>query len=362
MKVIHIESGRHLYGGAKQVSYLIEGLNQKGVNNILICPLHSAIEQKCQSSIKRCYPLPWGGDLDLRLIWRIRRILQLEKPDLVHLHSRRGADVLGGIAARWAGVPVVLSRRVDNPEPWLWAGLKYQLYNRVICISDAIKQVLSKAGIHENKLITVRSAVSPQDYLTKCNPMKLHDTFGLSSEDMLIGVIAQLIPRKGHRYLLEAMTGLISQYPSIKLIVFGKGKELQNLQDIARKLNIQPHVIFAGFWDDVADFIPCLDLVVHPALIEGLGIALLQAAGSGVPVVAVDSGGMKESVEHGVTGLLVKPANAKALFEAIDQLLSDRELRLRMGEAGRARIERSFTVDVMVEGNLAVYRELMQSS
>ena len=80
----------------------------------------------------RVFAIPMGGDLDLRLVWRIRRAIGDFQADLVHLHSRVGADVMGGIAGRLAGVPVVHSRRVDNPEPPWVVGLKYRLHDRVI--------------------------------------------------------------------------------------------------------------------------------------------------------------------------------------------------------------------------------------
>ena len=82
------------------------------------------------------------GDLDLLLVSRLTKIIREEKPDLIHIHSRRGADVFGGIAASWAGVPCVLSRRVDNREPRWSVPLKYRLYDKVIVISEAIGHVL----------------------------------------------------------------------------------------------------------------------------------------------------------------------------------------------------------------------------
>jgi glycosyltransferase involved in cell wall biosynthesis len=115
----------------------------------------------------------------------------------------------------------------------------------------------------------------------------------------------------------------------------------------------------AGFRDDLPQLLPCLDLLVHPALMEGLGVALLQAASAGLPIVAVDAGGMPEAVEDGVNGRLVPPGNDEALANAIHQLLADETLRRRMGESGREKMRRGFSVQQMVLGNLAVYRALL---
>ena len=91
---------------------------------------------------------------------------------------------------------------------------------------------------------------------------------------------------------------------------------------------------------------------------EGLGVALLQAAACGVPIVAGRAGGIPEIVEPGVNGELVNPGDAAALAEHVSRLLESEELRRRYGQAGRRRVERAFSIDAMVEGNLAVYRDL----
>ena len=94
----------HLYGGARQVAYLLAGLQQLGVESVLVCPIGSAIARSVREMGIPVYELPLRGDHDLPFIWKLMRILQRERPDLVHLHSRRGADILGGLAARLAGV------------------------------------------------------------------------------------------------------------------------------------------------------------------------------------------------------------------------------------------------------------------
>jgi glycosyltransferase involved in cell wall biosynthesis len=115
----------------------------------------------------------------------------------------------------------------------------------------------------------------------------------------------------------------------------------------------------AGFRDDLPGVLPCLDLLVHPATMEGLGVSLLQASAAGVPIVASNVGGIPEVVRDGVNGRLVPPADVPALTTASLELLADAALRARFAEAGRDLVRREFSTDQMVEGNLAVYRELV---
>ena len=105
--IVHVETGRYLYGGPLQVYYLLRGLTARGVRNILVCPQGSAIAHAA-AEVAEVRAMPMRGDLDVGFIRRLRRLLRAERPALLHLHSRRGADVLGGIAARLAGVPVIV--------------------------------------------------------------------------------------------------------------------------------------------------------------------------------------------------------------------------------------------------------------
>lgn len=358
MKVLHVEAGRYLYGGARQVVYLIEGLEQRGVNCVLVCPEGSAIGAEFRQRAGGLYEIPMGGDLDLGLIWRLRRIIRRERPDIVHLHSRRGADLLGGLAARLTGVPAVLSRRVDNPEATFWVQLKYRLYARVITISEGIFRVLVKEGVEPDKLVCVPSAVGPEAFHQVCDRHRFIHEFDLPDDVITLAVIAQLIPRKGHRYLLQIVPQLLVAFPALRLLLFGQGPLESELRQLVKELGCDEQVRFAGFRKDLPSLLPCLDLLVHPALMEGLGISLLQAAAAGVPIVAVNAGGMPEVVEDGHNGLLVPPAEPQALLEAVVRLLSDKHLRRQMGQAGRARVVSRFSVDRMVDGNLRVYEQI----
>ncbi|MGB5774274.1 MAG: glycosyltransferase, partial [Sedimenticolaceae bacterium] len=200
MKVLHVEAGRHLYGGAQQVLYLLEGLQRLGVENVLVCPTDSELAERARP-FGEVVMLPMRGDVDLGLIGRLRRRIRAHRPDIVHLHSRRGADVLGGVASWLSGVPCVLSRRVDNPESRLWVGLKYRLYAHVITISQGIRDVLLGEGLAATRVTCVRSAVDPQDWRQGCDRDAFLREFGLPDDAPVAGMIAQFIPRKGHRHL-----------------------------------------------------------------------------------------------------------------------------------------------------------------
>ncbi len=359
MKVLHVETGMNLYGGAKQVQYLLQGLQERGIENVLVSPRGSEIAKLAGNYIKRGYTPPMRGDLDLGFIFRLRQILKQERPDILHLHSRRGADTLGGIAGRLSAVQTILTRRVDNPESRFIAAIKYRLYDHVITISEGIRQVLLHEGVSAERLTCVHSAVDTHVWQAPCNRQTIGDAFGLHEHHIVIGVIAQLIERKGHRYLLEALPAVVAQHPNLKLLILGKGPLESAIHEQIVSLGLAEYVILAGFREDLESIIPCLDLVVHPALMEGLGVSLLQAASAGKPIIASRAGGMPEVVRDAENGLLVPPADVMALQQAMLHLLNDAGYRRRLGEQGRAFMASAFSIDAMVEGNLAVYQSIL---
>ncbi|MBK6655463.1 glycosyltransferase [Zoogloea sp.] len=358
MKILHVEAGKHLYGGARQVQYITEGLAARGIDSLLACPIDSEMSRQPPVGV-RVLPIRMGGDGDIGLAFRLARLIRAEQPDLVHLHSRRGADTWGGLAAKMAGVPCVLSRRVDNPESRLAVAIKYRLYDHVITISEAIRQVLLDEGLAADKVSCVRSAVDPAPFLAPVDPSAFRAEFRLPQDALVIGVVAQMIPRKGHRYLFSALPGLLERYPELQVLVFGQGPLLGELRGDVAARGLDGVVHFTGFRHDLASWIGGLDMLVHPAEMEGLGVSLLQAAAAGVPVITSRAGGLPEAVQDGVTGILCPPGDVDALAAAIDHLAGDPALRHQYGKAGRQRILAEFSIGRMVDGNLALYHQVL---
>jgi len=343
MKILHIETGMNLYGGGRQVVWILKGLADRGVENVLLCPAGSEIATaQFPAGVEVVY-VPMGGDLDLSFVPKAMAQIRHHRPDVIHLHSRRGADWLGGIAARLCRTPAVLSRRVTNPENRFAVPLKYRLYRRVITISDAIRQTLIDAGVDPAIIRVVRSAVAEPAADSGWTSERLRGEFDLDPDACVIGMAAQFIRRKGHEVLLEALPAVLAAQPSVRVLLFGRGP-LEEI--IARR-------------SDLDQLIACLDILVHPALDEGLGVIVLEASAAGVPVVSTRAGGIPEAVRENETGLLVPPGDADALADALIRLAGDADLRHRMGAGGAAQMRRDFSIDAMADGNLEVYREIL---
>jgi len=358
MRILHLEAGRHLYGGAAQVRYLIDGLTAARVDNVLVCPAGSALARTPPAA--HLLPLPLRGDLDLGMLPRLVRAVRATQPDLVHVHSRRGADLYGGLAAEIAGVPAVVTRRVDAAEPRWLARLKYRPYSTVIALSRAIEAQLAAAGVDAARVNRIPSAVDTGSYRPDAYARAgLLADFGLPRDALVVGVVAQLIERKGHDRLFSVLPELVRAEPRLRVLCFGRGPLERYLERKIEERGLAQIVQLLGFRDDLPQLLPGFDLLVHPAEREGLGLALLEAAAAGVPVVACAAGGVPDIVEDGVTGALVPVDDAAALRAAIARLLASPAERARLGTAGRIRAERRFGVTGLVTAHVSLYERVL---
>jgi glycosyltransferase involved in cell wall biosynthesis len=385
VKIVHIEAGRHLYGGAQQVAYLVDALAERGISNVVVCPRGAAIAGRVAASAE-VVEAPFGGDLDFTLPARLRSVLAKVDPDLVHVHSRRGADLYAGLAAggHW---PAVLTRRVDSAEWAPWARFKYTRYARVVAISRAVERALLAAGLPRERVQLVPSGVDAERYRPDPGARtRLLAAFSLPEDAFVAGVVAQLIPRKGHRELLDWIPSLAARHPRLVVLCFGRGPLAERIEREIAARGVERHVVLAGFRDDLPTLLPGLDALLHPATAEGLGVAVLEALACGVPVVASAVGGLVDVIEPGVHGLLVPcgahgvpaprgvegprgprgmqrpsvpPGERGAWIEALELLMTDPAARERFAAAGRRRVEEAFSAERMAEGTLAVYEAVL---
>jgi glycosyltransferase involved in cell wall biosynthesis len=248
---------------------------------------------------------------------------------------------------------------VDNTEMRLMAALRYRPFRRIVAISDAVAAMLAEHGVDPARITVIRDAVDTQALAVAPDRDRLHREFDLPADALVMAAAGQLIPRKGHRYLLQALADLRPDYPELRLILFGEGHLHNQLRAQAAALGLEAEVRFAGFRDDLDSLLSSVDILVHPALAEGLGVVTLKAAAAGVPVVGFRAGGLVEAIAEGETGLLVELGNVAALRDAIARLAGDRALRQQFGAAGRKRMQTEFSIATMTDKHVSLYESVV---
>ncbi len=183
----------------------------------------------------------------------------------------------------------------------------------------------------------------------------LRASFGAGPDTVIIGIVGRLTRRKGHHFLLEALSHSADDLPPWVLVVVGEGDEDEHLRKRAAELGLQEKVSFLGHREDATRLMYAFDCLALPSTIETMPFAIIEGMSAGLPVVASAIFGIPELIDHGRTGYLVQPGDVEDLRRRLNGLVRDAELRREFGRAGRRRYEERFTAAIMTGKTSAVY-------
>ncbi len=294
-------------------------------------------------------PLKIRGDFDPFTISHLYRLISREKIDFIWVNFNKDLR-LGGIAARLKRRPkIIWGMGVLLPETSLIHKITGRfLPDKIVVPSRSLKNQLKPfPWLRPDKIKVILNGIDLSCFdldLRKARE-KLFQNFNLDPKQFLIGVPARLVKAKGHIFLLQAIPEIVKLFPDTKFFFAGEGSEKEHLKDLAHQLNLDNHVIFAGYVREIFETMAGFDLLVLPSIIEPFGLVLAEGMALKKPIVATRVGGIPEVVEDKKTGFLVPPADCHSLAQAVITLREDRNLSSRLGEAGRKRVERFFSLE-----------------
>jgi glycosyltransferase involved in cell wall biosynthesis len=344
---------------------LREKLQESGIETIIV-PLDPQIADARKDTM--------GGKSLMRLgdvkqaftfIGQLSRELRQRKIDLIHTNSLK-SDLLGGLAGRWAGIPViwhVRDRIADDylPRPVVIAfRLAARIIpTRVIAISFATLSTLRLRRPGDLSPWNSRRFVVVHDG-TEVPPLPPPT----DENKLIVGLVGRISPWKGQNVFLQAIKLIRDQFPQARFQIVGSAMFSetayeQEVRQLCTSLGLDDVVDFMGFRDDVPDLISKMDLLVHASTVgEPFGQVILEGMATGKPVVATRGGGVPEFCEDGVTGLLVPMNDAPAMAAAMARFLSDRHLRIETGQRARQHVIDSFTIQHTAENVQKIYDQM----
>lgn len=285
-------------------------------------------------------------------ILELRRFFLNNKIDIVHTFQIQ-SDILGGLAARMAGVKFMLSMhesKIIEENISIIKQLFYRLTNKIIkkwfirttVISYGLRQELISGKFRPDDKIEV---IHPgYDLLEKYKFYK--PSFDkLKKGKPLIGIIGGLRREKGQCRFIAAMPFILQELPEARFIIVGKGWEEQRLKKQARKLNLDSRVNFTGWVEDIFPFLETIDIFVVPSEREGFGMVILEAFMLSKPVVASNIEGIKDIIDDGKNGLLVDTANPRLFANKILYLCNNPEKAILLGKNGYEKVTTQFTIE-----------------
>lgn len=312
--------------------------------------------------------------VDVVALWKLYRYMRREKFDIVHTHLAK-AGILGRVAARLAGVPIVVhglhgmvfndyQTWAVNRAYWAMQRLVDPLTDHYVTVSTVVTDMAVRAGIgSRSNHTTIYSGMELDWFITPgLDAEQAREQWGIPASAKVVGTIARMVPVKGYDFLFDAIPTILRGHPDAYFLLVGDGPLKDELLVRAKRMGLAERTVFCGLVprEEIPGALAAMDLMAHPARYEGLPRVLVQALAMGKPCVAFDADGTREVVISGETGYLIEPGDSDAFAEAVNALLSDPERRHRLGKAGRKRVDPAFRVETMVSETDRVYQELLQ--
>lgn len=340
------------WGGAETMTaVLTRGLQSRGHEVTLFCrpgaPLH-----KHMQGVVRCEPFLRGFDFNPRVLRRVWHGLRQYDPAVVFAIQVKDLRFTG-LVGRSLGIPLIYRHEIDRPlsTGWYRSIFSERLPTCILVNSEATKStILAGASTLEAK----RVAVVPNAVDVSASDQLQTAALPVPPDAPLVGYVGTWEPRKGTRELALAWPWVTAAIPSAQLVVAGSAAGPANDLHLRVMLEQVPNVHWLGRREDVSAVMKALDVLVFPSHWEGFGLVLIEAMAARTAVVATSTSSIPEIVTDGVEGILVPPRDPVALADALVRLLRDPELRTRMGAAGRAKVERCYTLGRVLDAHEAL--------
>lgn len=361
MRILHTESSTGLGGQEFRTLLESESMAKRGHDILLVTQTGSLMDPLAQKSGIAVQPvkmnrwmLPYG-------IKKLYDIINDFSPDIVHTHGSTDTWV-AGIAARLSPRHPILIRTRHKATPistgYLSRFLYEKLADRIITTGETIRHAMHlRNGFNQNRILSIPTGVDLDKVKRWSQNTLLREELSLPSNALLIGMVGFLRFEKGPLYFLESAKYILKSNKNCWFCIAGDGPIREKVRMRIKELNLEDRVYLLGYREDVPKILSALDVLVLPSTgTEGISQVLLQALALGKPVVATDTGGTKEVIIHGHTGLLVPPANALALAKNVKKILCDSAAKAAMGENGKNLVEKNYTLNHMIEATELLYQ------
>jgi glycosyltransferase involved in cell wall biosynthesis len=310
------------------------------------------------------------------ILLKLIKLLKINHYDIVHTHTTK-AGILGRIASRIAGVPVIIhglhgstfqafNSGLLNWLLFLLERLTSRFTDAYVSVSEMLSEKYVEKGIGEKeKYYTAYSGMRLDKFYNikkNIDYEKKQRELGINPRHFIIGNVARMEMRKGHKFLLDAFKKVTLErkdYP-LKLLIIGEGEERGNLESYVRELNLEEKVIFTGYREDVEEFMALMDIFVLTSLREGLPRVLVQAAAVGIPLIAFNVDGVSEIIKDNQNGFLIRPRDVDQLASRIIKYIDNQELVLLHSQRGREFIKDKWSIEDMVDKIDKIYQDLIQ--
>jgi len=358
MRVLYVDLEREWRGGQSQAWLTLRGLRECGHDVELLAAQDSPLANRVAETGIAVHHVPRLG-LRAWAARALRGLIATKRFELLHLNEPH-ALTAAWLARAHKHLPLLLSRRIGFPlQKNFISRARYRAVERFVANSKDVAQSLINSGIAVERISIVNEGVEISSLPTPKERKKTRQHWGVNDNEFVFGCVSVFVPEKGQRHLIEALPAVRAVHPGARLLLAGDGACRAELEALARQLGQTDAVLFPGFVKDVAQVYAALDAFAFPSEFEGLGTALQAAMAAGLPCISTSRGALGEVVDHERTALVAKP-NGKEFASAMLRLIEDDALRQTLGAAGRREVEQRFSMGIMVENTIRVYKDVLK--
>lgn len=392
--ILYVSFNTGLYGAEQCLLLLLQGLSRREYRSVVAVPGPGPLTERLEAlgvsvvyvpfmkrwltkaqlpGFKRFLYNPYQLPFLLRSATVLRSVIHQYQVNLVHTFTSVIFD--GALAAALVNVPHVwhIHETLEPGKNWrffLGDKIARRLINRfshrIIATSEAIRQLYLDTVYDASKIKTVYNGVDPSLYDCDGAVPILRQQLGIPASVKLIGMVASTSPLKRHEDFLRAAVVVQQSVPDNFFLIVGGDWDASEygraIKWLSHQLGLAERIVWLGFCEKIHELFTAIDLLVLPSEEESTPRVIIEAMAARKPVVATAVGGIPEMVVDGVTGFLVPPGSPAALAQSIIRILNDPQLAETMGQAGRQRVEKQFSVEQYVENVEKVYLELLDST
>jgi glycosyltransferase involved in cell wall biosynthesis len=326
-----------------------------------------ALQQKAAVWGAPLFSIPDRGAWDWKVVTTLLELCRRERVAIWHGHDYK-SNALGLLLRRFWPM-----RLVTTVHGWVKETRRTPLYYKidqlclpryesVICVSDDLYERSRACGVPAQRCCVIENGIDTEQFRRRQTTEEAKPKLGWPRERFIIGGVGRLSPEKGFDLLLRAARQLVERGLDVGVVIAGEGAEKTNLEALAGELGLAERVKLLGYCGDTRPVFEAMDVFALSSLREGLPNVVLEALAMETPVVATRIAGVPRLIVDGETGLLVEPGSAAQLAAAIERMARDSNLRQRLADAGRQRVETSYSFALRIAKIRAIYDRLLRRS
>ncbi|MEA1995465.1 MAG: glycosyltransferase [Campylobacterota bacterium] len=354
--VLHIDTEKGWRGGEQQLLYLIKGLSQRGINCGLVCKRGEELERRARKeNIRQIFPI---GNICLDII---KLSFIAKNYDILHAHTAN-AHTISVLSSFFCKKPIIYTRRVDyKPKNKFFSVLKYKKTNKVVAITNVVKQILINYGIDSSNIDVIHSCVDEDmgKFVNENKVKEIRRSLLVANKKIIVGSAGAIVDQKDYKTFVRAASFVLNRRKDVLFVIVGDGKLRKDIEKLIRSLKLSRDIKILDFKEDIQNYIKAFDIFVLSSKNEGMGSVLLQAMVLKVPIVSTDAGGVKEVIIDGETGILVPIGNAEKIASGINKVLKDQKLKEHLILKAYGFVKVNFASQEMVKSYIDVYEKVL---